>query len=72
MLGNAGTIISLRVGALDAPLLARELSPKFEPDDLISLPSYTFYLRFLIDGEPSKPFWATSVASLDELPFAWG
>ena len=58
VLGNAGTLISFRVGALDAPLIARHLSPKFESDDLIGLPNYHIYLRLMIDGEPSKPFSA--------------
>src|SRR6185295_5741530 len=29
--GNVGTFVSFRVGALDAPTVARELSPTFEP-----------------------------------------
>ncbi len=59
--GNVGTLISFRVGALDAPVIARELSPTFEPDDLISLPNYHIYLRLMIDGEPSKPFSARTI-----------
>lgn len=64
--GNAGTFISFRVGALDAPLIARELSPTFEVDDLVGLPNYHIYLRLMIDGEPSKPFSAVTVDSLDD------
>ncbi len=56
--GNAGTFIAFRVGALDAPTVARELSPTFEADDLLSLPNFSVYLRLIIDGEPSKPFSA--------------
>lgn len=56
--GNAGTFISFRVGALDAATVARELSPVFEPDDLLSLPNFSIYLRLMIDGEPSNPFSA--------------
>lgn len=66
--GNAGTLISFRVGALDAPIIAHELSPKFSSDDLISLPNFHIYLRLMIDGEVSKPFSAetmeTSMGSL--------
>ena len=62
VLGNVGTLISFRVGAQDAPLIARELAPKFEPEDLISLPNRNIYLRLLVDGEPSKPFSAETVA----------
>jgi hypothetical protein len=64
--GNAGTFIAFRVGALDAPTVARELSPKFEADDLLSLPNFSVYLRLMIDGEPSKPFSAgTANVDLD-------
>lgn len=56
--GNAGTFITFRVGALDAPTVARELSPTFEADDLLSLPNFSVYLRLMIEGEPSKPFSA--------------
>lgn len=61
VLGNVGTLIAFRVGAQDAPLIARELAPKFEPEDLISLPNYHIYLRLLINGEPSRPFSAETL-----------
>ncbi|HEY3569945.1 MAG TPA: type IV secretion system DNA-binding domain-containing protein [Thermoanaerobaculia bacterium] len=54
--GNAGTFIAFRVGALDAPIVARELAPKFEAEDLLSLPNFSVYLRLMIGGEPSKAF----------------
>jgi type IV secretory pathway TraG/TraD family ATPase VirD4 len=54
--GNVGTFISFRVGALDAPTIARELAPKFEAEDLLSLPNFSIYLRLMIQGEPSKAF----------------
>jgi type IV secretory pathway TraG/TraD family ATPase VirD4 len=56
--GNAGTFIAFRVGALDAPTVARELSPTFEANDLLSLPNFSVYLRLMIEGELSKPFSA--------------
>jgi hypothetical protein len=58
--GNVGTFIAFRVGALDAPTVARELSPVFEPDDLLSLRNFAIYLRLMIDGEPSRPFSAST------------
>ncbi len=61
VLGNAGTLISFRVGAEDAPYLAREFQPKFEVLDLLSLPNHRIYLRLMIDGTPSSPFSATSL-----------
>ncbi len=56
--GNVGTFVSFRVGALDAPIVARELSPKFEAEDLLSLPNFSVYLRLMIEGEPSRAFSA--------------
>ncbi len=58
--GNVGTFIAFRVGALDAATVARELSPRFEADDLISLRNLSLYIRLLIDGEPSRPFSAVT------------
>jgi hypothetical protein len=54
--GNVGTLISFRVGADDAPILAREFEPRFRPQDLIQLPNYDIYVRLMIEGTPSRPF----------------
>ena len=62
MLGNTGTLISFRLGAEDAAYLSREFAPEFGSEDLIRLPNYHIYLRLMIDGEPSKPFSATTLA----------
>jgi hypothetical protein len=59
--GNAGTIISFRVGAADGAFLAREFAPAFSAEDFISLPRYHIYIRLLIDGEPTRPFSATTL-----------
>jgi hypothetical protein len=61
VLGNAGTIISFRVGAEDAPYLAREFQPRFEEIDLLQLPNHHVYLKLMIDGMPSKPFSAVTL-----------
>jgi type IV secretory pathway TraG/TraD family ATPase VirD4 len=63
VLGNAGTLISFRVGAEDAPILAREFLPKFGGEDLLNLPNRSIYLKLMIDGTPSQPFSATTLAS---------
>lgn len=59
--GNAGTLIAFRVGAADGAFVAREFAPTFAAEDLISLPNYNVYIRLLIDGEPSRPFSATTL-----------
>lgn len=61
VLGNVGTLIASRVGAEDAPYLAREFQPKFDVQDLIALPNYRIYLKLMIDGTPSPPFSGTTI-----------
>jgi type IV secretory pathway TraG/TraD family ATPase VirD4 len=58
--GNVGTIISFRVGAVDAEYLAREFYPIFSEDDFVSLPRYSMYLKLMIDGTTSQSFSAIS------------
>jgi len=64
VLGNAATLISFRVGSEDAPVLARELQPKFGVEDLLNLANRDIYLKLMIDGTPSQPFSARTIASL--------
>ncbi len=61
ILGNVGTIISFRIGATDAELLAQEFYPEFKPSDFTSLPNYHIYLRMMIDGSVSRPFSAKTL-----------
>jgi len=56
VLGNAGTLVSFRVGAEDAPYLAKEFQPTFGVEDLVNLPNHHAYLKLMIDGTPSRPF----------------
>ncbi|HWY60488.1 MAG TPA: type IV secretion system DNA-binding domain-containing protein [Rhizomicrobium sp.] len=60
VLGNAGTLISFRVGAEDAPYLAREFQPTFEIEDLLNLPNHGICMRLMVDGAPSRAFSACS------------
>jgi len=61
VLGNAGTLISFRVGPDDASILAQEFQPEFSVLDLLSLPNRSIYLKLMIDGVPSAPFSANAV-----------
>lgn len=63
--GNAGTIISFRLGAADASFVAREFAPVFNAEDLIALPRFHIYLRLMIDGETSRPFSAKTLSPED-------
>ena len=65
VLGNAATIVSFRVGPEDATILASEFQPKFEVLDLLNLPNRSIYLKLMIDGTPSKPFSADTIAIRD-------
>ena len=58
VLGNAGTLVSFRVGPEDASILAKEFQPKFDTADLLNLPNHSIYLKLMIDGMPSLPFSA--------------
>jgi hypothetical protein len=59
-LGNAGTLISFRVGAEDAPFIAREFGGAFDVADLVQLQNYNIYLKLMIHGMPSIPFSAAT------------
>jgi len=61
VLGNMGTLISFRLGPEDAPVIAKELEPVFQPLDLLNLPNRDIYLKLMIDGAPSRPFSATTL-----------
>jgi hypothetical protein len=49
------------VGAADAPLLAREFTPVFGAEDLLSLPNRSIYLKLLVDDIVSRPFSAETI-----------
>jgi energy-coupling factor transporter ATP-binding protein EcfA2 len=61
VLGNAGTLITFRLGVEDAALIGKEFEPLFQPLDLLNLPNHDIYLKLMIDGEPSRPFSATTL-----------
>ncbi|EKD93278.1 MAG: hypothetical protein ACD_28C00187G0001 [uncultured bacterium] len=54
--GNVGSMVSFRVGAEDAVVLAEEYTPIFNVRDIINLGVREFYLKMSIDGELSEAF----------------
>jgi type IV secretory pathway TraG/TraD family ATPase VirD4 len=56
VLGNAGTIVSFRIGVEDAEVLQKEYAPVFSAYDLINVEQYTAYVKLLIDNTAAKPF----------------
>jgi DNA helicase HerA-like ATPase len=61
VLGNAGTLISFRLGPDDASIIAREFQPTFDVEDLLNLPNRNIYLKLMMGGTPSRPFSANTV-----------
>lgn len=66
VLGNTGTMIAFRVGANDAPLIARQLGD-VSNHDLITLPNYHALVQMMIDGRKSPAFSARTSASARSL-----
>jgi DNA helicase HerA-like ATPase len=54
VLGNSATIVSFRLGARDAPLLAEALD--WSADDLKDLPRGKARCRTIVDGGPTSAF----------------
>ncbi len=65
--GNAGTIISFRIGGSDADYLVKEYEPVFEQNDLVNLDKYNIYIKLLIDGVSSPAFSARTLPPVDVL-----
>lgn len=61
IMGNVGSILAFRVGALDAPTLCTQLGTQ-SPSDLTNLPNYRALMQLMIDGEKTKPFTVTTWA----------
>lgn len=61
VLGNAGTIISFRLGAEDAAYLSREFGQRIAERDLIQLSNHGIYVKLMIDGTPTQPFSAETL-----------
>ena len=59
--GNAGSIISFRVGAMDAEFLEKEFEPVFMMNDIVNLAKYQIYLKLMIDGIAGDAFSATTL-----------
>lgn len=61
ILGNVGTTIVFRIGAIDAETIAMEFAPEFKITDFTNLPNYHIYLKMMIDGKISRPFSAMTL-----------
>jgi len=59
--GNVGTMITFRVSADDAPILAKQFEPQFESLDLLQMHNRHFVLSMVINGEKAPAFSATTL-----------
>lgn len=60
--GNVGTVISFRVSADDAPILAKQFEPQFEASDLLQMHNRNFIVNMVINGEKAPAFNATTLS----------
>ena len=62
ILGNVGTLVSFRVGATDAALLARQFGEDVPgPRDLVNLANHEVFIKLMVDGVQTKPFSARTL-----------
>lgn len=54
--GNVGSMVSFRVGAEDAAILAEEYSPIFKERDIINLGVREFYTKMSVNGQLREAF----------------
>ena len=59
--GNVGTMISFRVSAEDAQILAQQFQPQFEANDLLQMHNRHFIVNMVIKGEKAPAFSATTL-----------
>ena len=54
--GNAGTIMSFKVGADDAEYMEKEYAPLLSQQDIIGVANFTTYCKLNIDNATTRPF----------------
>lgn len=60
VIGNAGTLISLRIGAKDAGLISRQFGD-IEPRYFSQLPNYRGFAQLMVEGHKRKAFSFTTL-----------
>lgn len=59
--GNVGSMISFRISADDAPILAKQFEPQFDAQDLLQMNNRHFVMNMVIAGEKTNAFSATTL-----------
>jgi hypothetical protein len=62
--GNVGTLVSFRVGYLDAHLLHHEFGEGYVAQQFVDLPKYETFIRMMQDGQTLPSFRATGLPPL--------
>ena len=64
VLGNAGTMVSFRIGAQDVETIKPEFEPQVSENDLINIENRNAYIKLMIDGATTKPFNFATLAPM--------
>ncbi len=64
VLGNAGTIISFKVGVEDSQMVSKIYAPVFNEFDVMNIEKYNAYVKLLIDNQTGRAFNMQTVAPL--------
>jgi hypothetical protein len=56
IIGNVGTILMMRIGAMDAEKLQTYTKPELTAEDLQELPDFHVAARMLVNNVPHRPF----------------
>jgi hypothetical protein len=65
VLGNVGTLMTFRVGAKDAEVLAAEFAPELSATDLLQLGPHQIALMMMVRGRRTRPFTALTLPRRD-------
>lgn len=66
ILGNVGTLISFRLGATDAPQVAKQFASDIpKPIDLINLANYEMFIKLMIQGRQGRVFSGSTMLTPD-------
>jgi type IV secretory pathway TraG/TraD family ATPase VirD4 len=59
IMGNVGSMMAFRLGALDAPTISQQFGT-VAVSDLVNLPNYRAFVQLMVGGEKSQTFTATT------------
>lgn len=54
--GNAGSMVTFRIGVEDTETMAKEYAPVFNDFDLLNVDRFNAFVKLMINGTASKPF----------------